>query len=61
MKLISCLPVEYPKVNDTQDDSCLHQLRYACKSGTIRTFLSDPAGSVTEIKLVDPADYRHNI
>lgn len=34
------------------------QVRYACKVRPFGNFISDPAGSITKIKLVDPKDYK---
>lgn len=34
------------------------QLRYACKIMPYGSFISDPAGSITKIKLVNPKNYK---
>lgn len=36
----------------------IYQLRYACIVKPLGKFVSDPAGGVTEIKLIDPVDYK---
>jgi ADP-ribose pyrophosphatase YjhB (NUDIX family) len=58
MKVLSCLPIGYQKAVDTPDNSYVYQLRYACAVEPHGPFVSDPAGGVTEIKLIDPAEYR---
>ena len=56
MELISCKPVGYQKVTDTRDNKIIYQLRYVCAARPYGPFVSDPAGAITEIKLIDPAD-----
>jgi len=58
MEVLKALPIGYQKVIDTRDDSYIYQLRYACLVKPLGTFVSDPAGSVTEIKLIDPLEYK---
>lgn len=58
MKVLSYLPIGYQRVTDTRDDSFVYQLRYVCKVEPIGAFASDPAGSITEIKLIDPKEYK---
>lgn len=58
MEVLSFLPVGYQKVTDTRDGSFVYQLRYVCTAKPYGPFVSDPAGSVTEIKLVDPKDIK---
>jgi len=58
MKVLSCVPIGYQKVVDTRDNSYIYQLRYACVVEPFGPFVADPAGGVTEIKLIDPAEYR---
>lgn len=55
MEVLSMKPIGYQKVL-SHDGIC--QLRYACTVRPFGPFVSDPAGSVTEIKLIDPADYK---
>lgn len=57
MEVISFLPVGYQKVTDTRDNSFVYQLRYVCTAKPYGDFVSDPAGHITEIKLIDPKDY----
>lgn len=40
------------------DDKIIYQLRYACIIHPYGDFVSDPDGDVSEIKLVDPKDYK---
>ena len=58
MEVLSALPIGYQKVTNNRDKGVIYQLRYACKVRPFGPFLSDPAGSVTEIKLINPKDYR---
>ena len=58
MQVTSERPVGYQKVTDTRDGSHFFQLRYACKGKPYGPFILDPAGGVTEIKLIDPATYK---
>lgn len=58
MELLACLPIGYQKAIDTRDNSFAYQLRYVCTVKSLGSFVSDPAGSVIEIKLIDPSEYR---
>ncbi|MEK7148659.1 MAG: NUDIX hydrolase [Patescibacteria group bacterium] len=58
MKVLSFLPIGYQKVIDTRDNSFYYQLRYVCLVQPYGPFVSDPALSVTEIKLIDPKEYK---
>ncbi|MCX6712062.1 MAG: NUDIX hydrolase [Candidatus Vogelbacteria bacterium] len=58
MAVLKALPIGYQKVIDTRDDSYIYQLRYACLVKPLGPFVSDPAGSVTEVKLIDPVEYK---
>ncbi|MDO8604276.1 MAG: NUDIX hydrolase [bacterium] len=58
MEVLSALPIGYQKVIDTRDDSFYYQLRYVCSVQPHGPFVSDPADSITEIKLVDPNEYK---
>lgn len=54
MEVLRSIPIGYQKVIDTRDGSYVFQLRYACIVRPFGPFIVDPAGSVTEIKLIDP-------
>ncbi len=58
MEVLKCVPVGYQKVIDTRDGNHIFQLRYACAVRPIGPFISDPAGGVTEIKLINPMNYK---
>ena len=58
MEVLSCMPVGYQKVIDTRDKSFAYQLRYVCIARPYGPFISDPAGGITEIKLINPKDYK---
>jgi len=58
MEVISFKPIGYQKVTDTRDTSEIYQLRYVCIVQPYGPFVGDPAGAVTEIKLIDPKDYK---
>ena len=58
MKILKSKPVGYQKCTDTRDNSFIFQLRYVCIVEPYGPFVSDPAGGVTEIKLIDEKDYK---
>jgi len=57
-EVLACIPVGYQKVIDTRDNSFIYQLRYVCVARPYGPFVRDPAGSITEIKLIDPLMYK---
>lgn len=57
MKVIKQIPIGYQEVTNP-DGSTNFQLRSFCIVKPIGRFEKDPAGSVTEIKLIDPKDYK---
>lgn len=58
MKILSFMPIGYQKVINLKDQSFIYQLRYACIVEPIGKFESDPAGAISEIKLIDPKEYK---
>lgn len=58
MTIISFKPIGYQKVIDLKDQSFIYQLRYACIVEPIGNFESDPDGTITEIKLINPKEYK---
>lgn len=58
MRILSFKPVGYQKVIDLKDDNYIYQLRYSCIVEPFGPFEFDPAGSVTEIKLISPSQYK---
>ncbi|MEK7568691.1 MAG: NUDIX domain-containing protein [Patescibacteria group bacterium] len=58
MEVLKLLPVGYQKMIDTRDDSFIYQLRYVCTARPYGPFVSDPAESIIEIKLINPKDYK---
>jgi 8-oxo-dGTP pyrophosphatase MutT (NUDIX family) len=56
MKVFSFSPIGYQEVKI--DEKIFNQLRYFCIVEPYGDFISDPAGSITEIKLIDPKDYK---
>ena len=58
MEVLKYLPVGYQKMIDTRDGSYIYQLRYVCTARPYGPFVHDPAESITEIKLIDPKDYK---
>ncbi len=58
MEMLSCVPIGVQKVTDTRDDSFCYQLRYMCVVEPYGPFVSDPDDSITEIKLINPKDYK---
>lgn len=59
MEVLTALPIGYQKMTDTRDGSFVYQLRYACLARPHGPFVSDPAGSITEIKLIDPVEVKN--
>ena len=55
MKVLKQIPIGYQEVFQPNGES-LFQLRSYCEVEPIGKFESDPAGSVTEIKLINPKD-----
>lgn len=58
MEILSYLPIGYQKAKDTRDNSFVYQLRYVCLVKPYGPFVSDPAGSITKVKLINPKDYK---
>lgn len=58
MEVLSSHPIGYQKVIDTRNGSIIYQLRYVCIVRPYGSFVSDPAGSVTGIKLIDLKEYK---
>lgn len=58
MEVLKKAPIGYQKVTDTRDNSVVYQLRYVALVRPYGPFVSDPAGSIIEIKLIDPTDYK---
>jgi 8-oxo-dGTP pyrophosphatase MutT (NUDIX family) len=58
MEILSFLPIGYQKASSSRDNDFVYQLRYVCLVKPFGPFISDPAGAITEIKLIDPKDYR---
>lgn len=58
MEVIKFIPVGYQKCIDTRDNSYIYQLRYVCVARPYGPFISDPTGHITEIKLINPKDYK---
>ena len=58
MEVLSFLPIGIQKVTNSHDDSFHYQLRYVCIVNPYGPFVSDPDDSITEIKLINLADYK---
>lgn len=58
MKVLKNKPVGYQKVTDTRDGKIFYQLRYVAIVEPYGPFISDPAGSITEIKLIHPNEVK---
>lgn len=56
MKVIDFKPVGYQEV--TTGDKTIYQLRYVCRVEPYGEFTGDPDGKITEIKIIDPKDYK---
>lgn len=57
MEVIDQKPVGAQVLMD-QNSSPVSQLRYTCSVRPCGNFVEDPAGSIAEIKLIDPLDYK---
>ncbi len=57
MKVLKQIPIGYQEVVKP-DGTIDYQLRSFCIVSPIGEFVKDPAGSVTEIKLIDPKEYK---
>ena len=58
MKVLNSRPIGYQKVIDTRDNSYIYQLRFMCNVEPLGPFIEDPAGGVTEIKCINPENYK---
>ncbi len=58
MEVLSFQPIGAQKAIDTRDGSFVYQLRYMCIVKPYGEFVSDPGGHVSEVKLIDPKDYK---
>lgn len=58
MKVLKQVPIGYQEVINP-DGAIDYQLRSFCVVEPIGKFVFDPAGSVTEIKLIDPKEYKN--
>ncbi len=58
MNVVSYKPIGYQKVINLKDQSFIYQLRYSCIVEPLGDFESDPSGTITEIKLIDPKEYK---
>lgn len=56
MEVVSFAPIGYQEVRF--DGKVFNQLRYVCKVEPYGDFVSDPDGDISEIKLIDPKDYK---
>lgn len=58
MEVLEKIPIGYQKMIDTRDGSFVYQLRYVATVRPFGPFVSDPAESVTEIKMIGPLEYK---
>lgn len=58
LELLKWKPVGVQKIIDTRDGSHIYQLRAVCKARAFGKFEQDPAGSVDEIAVINPNDYK---
>lgn len=57
MRVLNFYPVGYQEVSIPQKE-LIYQLRYVCSVEAIGPFIADPAGAITEVKLIDPKTYK---
>ncbi len=60
MEVLSFLPLGYQK-GEKPGEGYSYQLRYVCNVRPYGEFVSDPCGVITEVKLIDPADYKQYV
>lgn len=58
MEVLKFSPIGYQKVTDTRNGDQFYQLRYVCTVKPYGEFISDPAGTITKIALINPADHK---
>ncbi len=58
MEVIAFAPIGYQKAIDSRDNSVFYQLRFVCTVKPYGPFVHDPALAITEIKLIDPPEYK---
>lgn len=58
MQVLRWRPIGVQEVTDP-DGNMYYQLRAACNVKPFGDFISDPAGTITEVKLIDPKDYKN--
>lgn len=56
-EITTSLPIGYQKVIKP-DNSYIYQLRSCCLVKRMGGFINDPGGSISEIKIIDPKDYK---
>ncbi len=56
MEIVHFVPIGYQEVHFS--GNIFNQLRYLCIVKPYGDFISDPDGSITEIKLIDPKNYK---
>lgn len=57
MSVLKQIPIGYQEVINP-DGTTIYQLRSFCLVEPLGDFVKDPAGSVTEIRMIDPKDYK---
>ncbi|MCX6716747.1 MAG: NUDIX domain-containing protein [Candidatus Taylorbacteria bacterium] len=58
MKVLELFPLGYDTVTDTKTEEKIYQIRFAAKVEPYGPFVSDPAGDITDMKLINPDDYK---
>lgn len=58
MEVLRWRPIGVQEVTDPSG-SIYYQLRVVCKVKPLGDFISDPAGTITKVKLIDPKDYKN--
>lgn len=57
MKILDFRPIGYQEIISSDEENYF-QLRYFCKVEPFGDFISDPDGSIIEIKLINPSEYK---
>lgn len=58
MQVLKWRPIGIQEVTDP-DGNNYFQIRVACKVKPLGEFTKDPAGTITEVKLIDPIEYKN--
>lgn len=58
MEIVKLVPLGFEKLTNKLNGEIIYQFRFGAKVKPYGPFVADPAGDVTAIKLIDPANYK---